>query len=97
MAIDGIFSTTINVLEKNLDLRVKNHNLISANIANAETPGYIPTTLSFEKELKTALNNRMDVTPSVTDPSEAARKLPEPSMPREFLVPSAPGPGKGGR
>ncbi len=68
MAIDGIFSTTINLLEKNLDLRVKNQNLISANIANAETPGYIPTTLSFEKELKMALNSRAEVTPSVTNP-----------------------------
>ncbi|HEX9022474.1 MAG TPA: flagellar basal body rod protein FlgB [Geobacteraceae bacterium] len=68
MAIDGLFDTTISLLGKNLDLRVKNHNMISANIANAETPGYIPTTLSFEKELKAALNNRMGVTPSVTDP-----------------------------
>ncbi len=68
MAIDGIFNTTINLLEKNLDLRVKNQNLISANIANVETPGYIPTTLSFEKELKSALKNRGGATPAVTNP-----------------------------
>jgi len=68
MALDGIFNTTINLLEKNLDLRVRNHNFISANLANAETPGYIPTTLSFEGELKSALNNRGGGTAAVTNP-----------------------------
>ena len=68
MALDGIFNTTINLLEKNLDLRVRNQNFISANLANAETPGYIPTNLSFEGELKTALKNRGGGTASVTNP-----------------------------
>ena len=58
MAIDGIFSTTINLLGKSLDLRVENHNRISANIANAETPGYSPTALSFEKELQDAVRSK---------------------------------------
>ncbi len=68
MAIDGIFDSTTKLLEKSLDLRVKNQNMISANLANAETPGYTPTTLSFEAELKSALKNRGDVTPAVTNP-----------------------------
>ena len=68
MALDGIFSTTINLLEKNLDLRVKNHNFIAANLANTETPGYIPKTLSFEGELKDALKNRKGETAPLTTP-----------------------------
>lgn len=60
MALEGIFNTTIRLLEKNLDLRAKNQNLISANLANSETPGYIPSSLSFEGELKDALNNRAE-------------------------------------
>jgi flagellar basal-body rod protein FlgB len=68
MALDGIFSTTIRLLEKNLDLRAKNQNLISANLANSETPGYIPSSLSFEGELKDALNNRGGATPPITNP-----------------------------
>jgi flagellar basal-body rod protein FlgB len=68
MALDGIFDTTIKLLEKNLDLRVRNQNFISANLANAETPGYIPTNLSFEGELKMALENRGGGTGSVTNP-----------------------------
>lgn len=68
MALDGIFDTTIRLLEKNLDLRVRNQNFISANLANAETPGYIPTNLSFEGELKTALKNRGGAESTVTNP-----------------------------
>lgn len=68
MAIDGIFNTTIRLLEKNLDLRAKNQNLISANLANSETPGYIPSSLSFEGELKDALKNRGGETSPLTNP-----------------------------
>lgn len=68
MSLDGIFGTTIKLLEKNLDLRVRNHNFISANLANAETPGYIPTNLSFEGELKMALKSRGGGAASVTNP-----------------------------
>ena len=68
MALDGIFNTTIRLLEKNLDLRARNQNLISANLANAETPGFIPKSLTFEGELKDALKNRGGDSPSVTHP-----------------------------
>jgi flagellar basal-body rod protein FlgB len=55
MPIPGIFGTTIELLGKSLDLRAKRHAVISANLANVETPGYTPTDLSFESELKGAL------------------------------------------
>lgn len=58
MPIEGIFSNTIELLGKSIDLRAKNHNHISANLANAETPNYIPTTVSFEGELKDAMKSR---------------------------------------
>ena len=68
MALDGIFNTTIRLLEKNLDLRARNQNLISANLANAETPGFIPKSLTFEGELKDALKSRGGESASVTHP-----------------------------
>ena len=68
MALDGIFNTTIRLLEKNLDLRARNQNLISANLANAETPGFIPKTLTFEGELKDALKSRGGDSASDTHP-----------------------------
>ena len=67
MALNGIFDSTINLLGKSLDFRAQNHNRISANIANAETIGYTPTTLSFEKELQGALRNKEGSTPQLTN------------------------------
>jgi len=56
MPVDAMFGTTVELLGKTLDLRARRQNLISANLANVETPGYTPTDLSFEAELKSALN-----------------------------------------
>lgn len=58
MPVDKLFNTTIELLGKNIDLRARNHNHLSANIANAETPGYTPRRLSFEGELKDALQEK---------------------------------------
>lgn len=66
MPVDGIFSSTVDVLSKSIDLRAKNHNLVSANIANAETPNYVPKALSFEKELQGAIKGGSKGAPSVT-------------------------------
>jgi len=58
MQIEGIFSNTIDLLGKSVDLRAKNQNLIASNVANAETPNFVPKTLAFEQELQGALKNR---------------------------------------
>jgi len=58
MRTEGIFSSTIDVLAKSIDLRAKNQNLIASNIANAETPNFVPKTLAFEQELQGALKER---------------------------------------
>jgi flagellar basal-body rod protein FlgB len=58
MQIEGLFSSTVNVLEKSVDLRAKSQNLIASNIANAETPNFVPKTLAFEQELQGAIKNR---------------------------------------
>ena len=55
MPVEGLFSTTIDVLGKSIDLRTRNQNLISSNIANAETPGYTPKKLEFEQQLQSAV------------------------------------------
>lgn len=57
MRVDGMFTTTIDLLGKSIDLRSRNQNLIASNIANAETPQYVPKTLSFENELQGALKH----------------------------------------
>jgi flagellar basal-body rod protein FlgB len=57
MRIDGIFNSTIDLLGKSVDLRAKHQNLIASNIANAETPNFVPKTLVFEQELQGALKS----------------------------------------
>ncbi len=61
MEINGLFSSTVGLLGKSIDLRAKNQNLISSNIANAETPNFTPKTLAFEQELQGALKNRQAI------------------------------------
>lgn len=68
MPVDSMFGTTINALAKAVDLRARNHTKISANLANAETPDYTPTALSFEKELGTALKGNTMGSPATTHP-----------------------------
>lgn len=55
MPVQGIFGTTVELLGKTLDLRAKRQTMISSNLANVETPGYTPTDVSFESQLKSAL------------------------------------------
>lgn len=72
MPVEGIFNTTINLLGKSIDLRARQQNLISSNIANAETPNYTPKALAFEDELQGALKGGSKGTPALTN----ARHLP---------------------
>lgn len=74
MRIEGIFKDNIDLLGKSVDLRAKNQNLIAANIANVETPNFVPKTLAFEQELQGALKSRQ----SGQSPSSApnARHIP---------------------
>lgn len=53
----GLFDRTIDLLQKTLDLRMQNQQVISANIANVDTPGYRGVHLEFEDGLKRALAN----------------------------------------
>lgn len=52
----------MNLLQKVLDLRNRNQQIISSNIANAETPGYSSVSFEFEEQLKAAAHGG-DLTP----------------------------------
>ncbi|MCL2789988.1 MAG: flagellar basal body rod protein FlgB [Desulfobulbus sp.] len=51
------FDTTMRLLQKVLDLRSKNQEVIGSNIANAETPGYAARSLHFEEQLRSAMTD----------------------------------------
>ncbi len=57
MADIKIADRTILALQKSLDLRAQNQQVIAANIANADTPGYAARKLNFEADLQKALES----------------------------------------
>ena len=42
-----LFDTTLTHLERSLDVRLVRHNLLAGNLANADTPRYIPKDVDF--------------------------------------------------
>ena len=52
--IHNLFSSTLDVLHKTLDLRQQRHTVLASNIANAETPGFIAKDVRFEEALRAA-------------------------------------------
>ena len=55
MSMTGIFDTTIQALDKVLELRTHKLRAISSNIANAVTPGYSRIKVEFEDQLRGAV------------------------------------------
>lgn len=55
MGIDSGFDPVIGALNTSLNLRLLNQNVISGNIANADTPGYKSKAVDFESALRDAL------------------------------------------
>lgn len=53
-----IFDRTMGLLERTLDLRAARNKVISANIANEETPGYRPKEFRFLEVLHHAVQGR---------------------------------------
>jgi len=48
----SLFDKTTNAIGTAMDMMTVRHNVVSSNIANAETPNYHAKRADFEKELK---------------------------------------------
>ena len=68
--IRDFFSSTLDVLHKTLDLRQQRHTVLTSNIANAETPGFIAKDVRFEEALRAAATPPQPVT-ATADPPRA--------------------------
>jgi flagellar basal-body rod protein FlgB len=66
----GRFGQTIDLLRRGMDVAVLRRNVISNNMANAETPNFKRTVVNFESELKRALDSAKQQPPRqfVSDP-----------------------------
>lgn len=60
--------TQSQLLAKILDLRASKAQVIAANIANAETPGFAPSRFTFEEDLAQALNQTQGVRLTASHP-----------------------------
>jgi flagellar basal-body rod protein FlgB len=50
----GLFSSTLLLLQRALDLRTAQHQELSSNVANADIPHYKPFEVLVEEELRKA-------------------------------------------
>ncbi|MGK5081683.1 flagellar basal body rod protein FlgB [Bdellovibrionota bacterium FG-1] len=74
MAIDRVFDSTLGALNTSMNLRLMNQNLISSNIANADTPGYKAKTMEFEGALRDALGVGGTLAPTETSPKHLVHR-----------------------
>jgi flagellar basal-body rod protein FlgB len=47
-----LFDSTLNLLSRSLDARLLRQNVIAGNLANANTPGFVPLEVDVEKALQ---------------------------------------------
>jgi len=82
-----IFDATLSTLERSLDVRLSRQTVLAANLANANTPGFVQRDLDFAAAMAAA------TTPAVPEPVAAARpgelplvsSAPRPGAPEEFV------------
>jgi len=55
LRMKSLFSDHIDLTAKVMDFQLQRQNIVSANLANINTPGYKARRLEFEKDLQTAL------------------------------------------
>lgn len=77
-----LFDTTLARLQSSLDIRLEKQNVLAGNLANVDTPSYLPRELDFDKALQAAEAPQASSTPAST--GEPGRE--------GFIALSAPGP-----
>jgi flagellar basal-body rod protein FlgB len=88
MAIDSGFDSTIGALNTSLNLRTLNHDVISSNIANADTPGYKAKAVEFESALRDALGVGGELPMEAADPKHIVHRTTDPVDPEIYDDPN---------
>ena len=63
-----IFDNTLGRLERSLDVRLQRHGVLSGNIANADTPGYVARDMNFAQALREATGTLKPVNTTIANP-----------------------------
>lgn len=82
------FDPVIGALNTSLNLRLMNQNVISSNIANADTPGYKTKKLEFEQAFRDALGVETPVRLIETHSGHTASHLTDPILPEIYEEPN---------
>lgn len=85
---DRVFDSTIGALNTSLNLRMMNQNVISSNIANADTPGYKSQALDFESTLRDALGVSDHIKLETSDAGHRAPHATDPIQPEVYDDPN---------
>jgi len=85
---DKFFDPTIGSLNTSMNLRLLQQNVISANIANADTPGYKSKTMEFENAFREALGTQAGERLDVTNPNHIAPTEGDPVEPEVYDDPN---------
>src|SRR5688500_15351297 len=89
MAIDGSgFDPIIGALNTSLNLRLLNQNVISSNIANADTPGYKAKVVEFESALRDALSTDTSLSAEHQYPKHIVHRSTDPVQPEIYDDPN---------
>lgn len=82
------FDPVIGALNTSLNLRLTNQNVISSNIANADTPGYKAKAVEFEQAFRDALNMSDRLQAAGTDAQHIIRRPTDPVNPEIYDDPN---------
>lgn len=86
--MDKVFDPTIGALNTSLNLRLVNQNVISSNIANADTPGYKAKAVEFESALRDALGVGTTLPSEGTNPAHIIHRATDPVYPEIYDDPN---------
>ncbi len=85
---DGGFDPIIGALNTSLNLRLVNQNIISSNIANADTPGYKAKRVEFESALRDALGVGSQLAPTESNSRHLVHHSTDPVDPEIYEDPN---------
>lgn len=86
--MDDGFDPTIGALNTSLNLRLLNQNVISSNIANADTPGYKAKAVEFESALRDALGVGNQLPTAETQSNHIVHRSTDPVEPQIYEDPN---------
>jgi flagellar basal-body rod protein FlgB len=86
--VDSGFDPTIGALNTVMNLRLINQNVISSNIANADTPGYKAKKMEFEGALRDALQVDTGTAAAANEPRHRVHHATDPIEPEIFEDPN---------